>query len=130
MKKIALTLATAVALTGCATVFDGGSKTINLIPTNGKDVRVSVRSDGGVQETNIPGIINVKRSKDDLYVTVIDKCYEGSHVIQHEVTPAFFGNILFGIFGLTGTTVDMSSGNMWKYDNTVTIATSKKDSCK
>jgi hypothetical protein len=118
-------------LTGCASVFDGGSKSINITPTSGDDVAVEIHGDKGIEKTTIPAVYSAKRSKEDILVKVVDDCYEDtSYVIQSEVTPAFFGNLLFGLFGMTGTTVDVSSGNMWKYDNDAIVPTSKKASCK
>lgn len=129
MKKILLVAP--LFLAGCATVFDGGSKNINISPSSGKNIAVEIISDKGVEQARIPTIYNAKRSKEDILVKVVDKCYdETSYVIQAGVTPAFFGNILFGLFGATGTTVDASNGNLWKYDNAVIIPTHKKDSCK
>ena len=131
MKKIAFAVSTAVLLTGCATVFDGGSKTINISPSNGKQVKAQIIGDKNVENVTLPAIYNAKRSKEDLLIKVTDECYEEtSYVVQSEITPAFFGNFLFGLFGLTGTTVDNSKGNMWTYDNAVVVPTNKKASCK
>ena len=35
-----------------------------------------------------------------------------------------------GLFGLTGTSMDMSSGAAWAYEDNVFVDTKKKKSCK
>ncbi|MAI08177.1 MAG: hypothetical protein CMF61_04375 [Magnetococcales bacterium] len=131
MRKILLASVFSIALTGCATVFDSGSKTITLTPSEGKKVDAEIYAAKGVEKVQLPTQYSAQRSKEDIVVKIVDKCYEEtSHVVQSTVTNAFFGNILFGIFGLTGTTVDSSNGNMWTYDKSHVVITNKKDNCK
>ena len=131
MKNILIPSILALSLTGCATVFDSGSKNLTLTPSEGKNIKAEITSSKGIEKVTLPTQYSAARSKDDIIVRVKDKCYEEtSHVIQPTVTPAFFGNILFSVFGLTGTTVDSTSGNMWTYDKSHVVITSKKDNCK
>lgn len=131
MKNILSLVAVAALTTGCATVFDGGSKNINISPMNGGKVKAKITGAMGTHNVTLPTIFNAKRSKEDLIVTITDKCYEETtYVVQSGVTMAFWGNVLFGVFGSTGTTVDNANGNMWTYDNSVLVPTAKKDACK
>lgn len=117
-------------LSGCATVFDGGSHSMNVQPSQGKDVKIEVTGENGVQQVQIPSVVNVPRGKQDLYIAVKDECYNSTtQVVQSDITLAFFGNIFFSIFGLTGTTVDMSNGNAWTYDDNVVVATTPNGKC-
>lgn len=130
IQKIVPSVVALSMLTGCATMFDGGSHSMNVRPSQGEKVKVEITSDNGPQTITIPAVVNVPRSKKDLYIAVKDDCYEGSsQVVQSEITPAFFVNFIT-VFGLTGTTVDTSNGNAWTYDDTVIVSTDKKDSCK
>lgn len=119
-------------LAGCASVFDGGNQSVNIRPsTVGGQVAVKVTSKSGTQNVQIPGTVSVDHDKSELMVTVDDNCYEPSQMSSSpSVNPWAIGNVLFGLFGLTGTTVDMNSGNAWKYDDTITVPTTKKASCK
>lgn len=131
MKKLFSLVAVAALTTGCATVFDGGSKNINIAPMSGGKVQAEVTGAMGTHKVTLPTIFNAKRSKQDLIVRVTDRCYEETtYVIQSGVTMAFWGNVLFGLVGSTGTTVDHGNGNMWTYDNSVLVPTAKKAACK
>ncbi len=124
-------LIAATALGGCASVFDGGNQSVNLRPSSvGGTVNAKVTSKTGTQNIQLPGTISVDRDKSELLVTVDDPCYEKSQMSSSSsVNPWAIGNVLFGVFGLTGTTVDMNSGNAWKYDDTITVPTQKKPGC-
>ncbi len=131
MKKALVAVTLATSLTGCATVFDSGSKTINIAPSDGANVKAQIAGPSGVQDVTLPTTYAAERAKGAITVTVTDKCYEKTnYVAQSKITPAFFGNILFGLVGITGTVVDSSNGNMWTYDQSITVPTSKKANCK
>lgn len=131
MKKIIAISVISLSITGCATAFDSGSKNITLMATEGQNIKAEIHSSKGTENITLPTQYSAARSKEDIIVKITDKCFEKtSHVIQPKITTAFYGNILFGLFGVTGTIVDSSNGNMWSYDKSQTVITEKKSNCK
>jgi hypothetical protein len=128
---VAAVLVASTSLAGCATVFDSGNQNVDLRPsTVGANMNVKVSTKGSLQSVQIPTTISVDHDKSTMLVTVDDPCYEPNQVaINSSINPWAIGNVLFGLFGLTGTTVDSSTGNAWKYDDTVTVPAVKKASC-
>ncbi|RYD50615.1 MAG: hypothetical protein EOP52_13650 [Sphingobacteriales bacterium] len=131
INTLVVALVASTTLAGCATVFDGGNQSVDLRPsTVGENVNVKVSTKGGTQTVKVPANVSVARDKSTMLVTVDDPCYEPNQIAANSsVNPWAIGNVLFGLFGLTGTTVDMSTGNAWKYDETITVPTVKKASC-
>ena len=128
---LVVAMATTLSLSGCATVFDGGAQSVNLLPSLGSNVKVKITSKGGTREASLPTVVSLPRAKSDIVVVVDDPCYEQSQMVSSpQLDPWAIGNVIFGVFGLTGTTVDMQSGNAWKYESTITVPTSKKASCR
>ena len=135
IKYSTFTIATVVIisanLASCASVIDGGNQSVNLRPSSvGGTVSAKVTSKNGTQSIQMPGSISVDHDKSELLITVDDPCYEPSQMSSSSsLNPWALGNLLMSVFGLTGTTVDMTSGNAWKNGGTITEPTQKEAAC-
>lgn len=117
-KKVLGSLVAAATLmtTGCATILTEDTHKINVSTSNGTKTEVSV--DGKSQQ--VPGIVVVKKDDEDkILVAADDSCTKETN-LNKEIEPAFFVNILTG--GVFGSTTDMSTKKMWKYQDSVTIS--------
>lgn len=117
-----------LSLTGCATMFNSGSQTIQAIPTQGDGVKVNVTTPSGSYATKLPTTIVAEPSTfTNVAIDVIDTCYEPTHAtVASSVTPSYFADIIFW----PALIVDALTGNMWKYHNTVSVTTVPKSNCK
>lgn len=120
MKKelllIALSLASAIMFSGCATIFSGKQQAINLTSTpSGKMVTIAGRT------VKTPSIITINRGQDNLKLTSTD-C-DNQKLVTKKINPVFFVNILSA--GVFGSTTDYSSGAMWKYDENINLECQK-----
>ncbi len=97
-------------LGGCATILSGEKQKIN-ITTDDPSKKYNVRIDG--QPVSAPGIVEVKRENKEKILTV-DECPGQQIMLQKEVNPVFFVNILSG--GVFGSTTDYATDSMWKYE--------------
>ncbi len=117
----------------CGLLFGGRTTGINLIATDpDATVQVELNQNGVIREAEAPGYVSVNRSKSDIIVTVKeDSCYKKSQTV---ITPGYnfiaFIDVIWGVFGLTSTTVDYTTEAFWDYDNTAYINTAKKSNCK
>ena len=137
MKKTILivitTIITSVLLTGCATLFGGGSKQPINIQSN-KEMLVNIYKVEELKDTDsdnekkapqlihsnikIPTTISVDReSKDILIKPVNEECQETR--IEHEMNDWVWGDII--ATSLASTTTDALTGAMWKYDENTII---------
>lgn len=117
MKLIKLiSLTAAFALTqGCSTILTEKTTSVNLATSNGKKIDVTI--DG--QAFSGPGIITLAKSdKDKIIKTDAEGCADET-LLQKEIEPVFFINILSG--GAFGSTTDYSTKKMWKYKDSVTV---------
>ena len=130
MKKI-LVILSILALSGCGTLFTGKQSNIALNTSNGKRVKVSVSSIGGMQEVTAPTSIIVKKGSVPVQISVKDKCYEETiQTVPSKMNIVSLANLLFGLFGTTGLGIDAGNGTLWTYENSVTIPVHKKSNCK
>jgi len=144
MKRKVLTLAVAVSssimMTGCATLFGGGSnQAINI--KSDKEMLVDIykvepqkkNDDGEVKKStkepelihkgiSVPGSINVQRSSKDLLLKPTNSECEGQRV-ENNLNPWFWGDVV--ATSLLSTTVDAITGAMWEYDKDVTLECNK-----
>lgn len=121
-------LAPILFLTGCATLFNSGSQTMQALGTDpDAKVKVNVTTPSGTYSTNLPATIVAEPSTfRDVKVEVAEKCYEPSQVIaQKGITPSFWANLL----NFYGFIIDPLTGAMWKYDNRLQVPTVKKADC-
>jgi hypothetical protein len=129
MKQKVLTLAVglscAVLISGCATLFGGGSKqsiTINS-QTPQENVSIGYLSDDNssvevIQTFNTPTTVTIPRENKNLMIRDKDGNCEEKRV-EKELNSWFWGDVL--MLSLLSTTVDAVTGAMWEYDNNVTI---------
>ncbi|MCP4355490.1 MAG: hypothetical protein GY793_07645 [Proteobacteria bacterium] len=117
-------------LTGCAGMFTGSNKSINVSSSDGKQVKAKIASSKGISDIMLPAVYQADRDQSGIYVSINDECYENyTYIVQSRLNWPFFINFFASAFGLTGTTMDVSSGNMWTYDDMSIIPTRLKDSC-
>lgn len=130
MKKHIVTLICAIALSGCASIVAGSHKTVNITTNNGETVNASVFAKCGEQEVQLPGAVTVCRDSQDLTITVKeDSCVNSTtSVNSSRIEPWFWGNLLTG--GIFGSTTDSMTGDMWTYDDNITVYVDKKASCQ
>lgn len=128
MKKIILAFAL-TTLTGCASIVAGNYKTVNVSTSNGQSVEASVFAKNGEQNVTLPTAVTVRRDSQDLTITVKeDACVNSTtSVNSSRVEPWFWGNLLTG--GIFGSTTDSMTGDMWTYDENITVFVDKKTTC-
>jgi hypothetical protein len=93
---------------GCATIMDGKTQTINLSSSKTRTVDING------QQYTAPGVITLQRSNKDAVIKV-GECNK-TVLLAKSVNPTFFVNILSG--GAFGSTTDYNTDAMWKYDQT------------
>ena len=104
------------AITGCATILNEETQPVNISASNGKPIEGTI---AGTPFT-APGIVNVKRAQDGQIAKVSTPGCTPETAIPASVDSKFFINILTG--GTFGSTTDMSTEEMWKYQDAVTIS--------
>lgn len=133
MKKLLVAVFGIICFTGCATILGGGGEqNIQFVSQDPEATpKVNIVSKGGSQSVELPSTLNVKRSKQDILVTVQDECYKkNTQSVSSNINNYFLLNILFGGFGLFSSTTDAITGAMWEYDNTAVIYTTPNETCK
>ena len=108
-------IAVAATMSGCATILKGKTQQVNIATSNQQKIDVNI--DG--KTVSVPGVVEVTRKKANLMVTTKAEGCTESTVVENEVEPVFFVNILSG--GVFGSTTDYSSESMWKYDQNIVI---------
>ena len=129
MKKI-LIFALAITVSGCASIIDGTSQNINLMPNVSDKVPATVVTSDGEQKVTLPTVIHTDKSKKDIIVNIDENsCYEAStQAVQSSIDPVILGNLITG--GVFGSTTDFATGAAWEYDKSAIIHVNKKDTCK
>lgn len=128
MKRKVLTLAIGLSctimMTGCATLFGGGSKqNITIKSSEPKNISLYYVNDNNTttdsgQTFQVPATISVNReNKDILLKDTSGECEDTR--IKKEMNPWFLGDVV--ALSLLSTTVDAITGAMWEYDDNVTI---------
>lgn len=130
MKKLFITFLAATSLSGCASIVEGDYKTVNVSTSNGETVNASVFTKEGEKNVQLPSAVTVRRDSQDLTITVKeDACVNSTTSINSSrIEPWFWGNLLTG--GIFGSTTDSMTGDMWTYDDNITVYVDKKSSCK
>jgi hypothetical protein len=122
--KVALAT-TLIALTGCASITQGTSQTIifNLEP---KEINCAATRDGDGQLGTLSftnNTLNVSKDKDDIVVSCKAAGHKPKSIRLTSSTQA--AGVVGGIFIDLGV-VDMMTGAMWKYPESVNIALEKE----
>lgn len=122
MQKLALSAAliSVALLSGCSTIFNEKTQTVNVTSSDGRTVKGTV--DGATFVA--PGAVPVLRTKAaKVFTTDAEGCNKQT-TVESKVDVKFFGNIITG--GFLGSTTDYSTDKMWKYDDNVTINCASK----
>lgn len=131
--SICLLLAASILTSSCAGLVGGKTQNVFLRTSDGSEnVEVEVTSINGPQTIKIPASIVVTRNQVPLTISVKEtRCIkEGKTYATTKYNIWLLADAIGGIFGLTGTTSDMSSGAAWAYEDNVIVNVNKKDGCK
>ncbi len=125
-------LALCLSATSCAGLISGKTQNVFLRTSDGStDVEVEVTAAGGTQHATIPSVVVVPRGEAPLTVSVKEtRCHKaGKTFIPTKYNVMLLADAIGGLFGLTGTTMDMNSGAAWAYDDNAIVNISKKPGC-
>lgn len=133
MKQVVLAAALAVALSGCATLFNGQSQAITITSApEGAQVTVSNRAGQRVHVGETPVTLTLKRGagyfKSEVYTLAFSKpgYADQQMTIRGSTSGWYFGNILLG--GLIGMlAVDPATGAMYSLPKSVTASLEAQD---
>ncbi len=133
MKKTSsfLLIAALLLTTSCAGLISGKTQSVFLRTSDSQEVEAEVVSANGVQNITIPGTVTVPRSKNPLTIKVKEgRCVKSSTEYATTKYNIFLlADVIGGVFGLTGTTIDMSSGAAWAYEDNIYVNVKKKPGC-
>ena len=128
MKKL-LVLASIFAISACATMFNGTTKNINVMTSNGDRVKADITSKSGMQTVTLPSIISVDKGNVAITISVKeDKCHRQTVYMADNHLDMFFLANAFNYF--TGTSTDIPNGAMWTYDDNIVVPVYRKESCE
>ena len=128
MKKL-LVLASIFAMSACATMFNGTTKNINVMTSNGDRVKADITSKSGMQTVTLPSIISVDKGNVAITISVKeDKCHRQTIYMADNHLDMFFLANAFNYF--TGTSTDIPNGAMWTYDDNIVVPVYRKESCE
>lgn len=129
MNKIVLSLMGIMLLSGCSTIIEGSTQTVNFSTGMDKQIHAVITSSGGTMPVILPQALAVNKSSNDLVINIKDgNCVlPSTTIVKSHLNPWFWGNIIFG--GLIGSTTDSASGAAWEYDNNILVNVALKDGC-
>ncbi len=118
-------LAVAVFLTGCATIFGGGTnQNVNLSANTA--ATYTVKSSSGLQmaQGNVGGSVRLPR-KNEYQIEIQAPGYQTQNIgVAKGMNGWFWANLLLG--GIVGMAIDAASGAMWKLEPaTVSVSLAK-----
>ena len=130
MNKIVLSLTGIMLLSGCSTIIEGSTQTVNISTGMDKQIHAVITSSGGTMPVILPQALAVNKSSNDLVINIKDgNCVlPSTTIVKSHLNPWFWGNIIFG--GLIGSTTDSASGAAWEYDNNILVNVALKDGCQ
>ena len=130
MNKIVLSLTGIMLLSGCSTIIEGSTQTVNLSTGMDKQIHAVITSSGGTMPVILPQALAVNKSSNDLVINIKDgNCVlPSTTIVKSHLNPWFWGNIIIG--GLIGSTTDSASGAAWEYDNNILVNVALKDECQ
>jgi hypothetical protein len=125
ISQLGAVLALGVALSGCATVFEGTSQEISIVTNPPGATCIFDRQGmevGRIQNT--PGTANIRKSKYDVTIKCSKPGYQEANYLNHSgVTATIAANVAADLL-LTGglsSIVDSADGADNKYDSAVTV---------
>lgn len=123
LRLIAL-LSAVVVLSGCGTMFNSGSQTMQANSSNGKEVKVNITTPSGTYRSKLPATIVAEPSTfKGVSIQVLDDCYDPSITeVSKGITMSYWANIFNG----WGFLIDPLTGAMWKYNNMVSVTVNEK----
>ena len=133
MTKYIASLLVLLLTASCGGMLGGKTQSIQLLPAGSADeFEVEVVSGRGSQIVEVPGVVRVKRDEAPLQIKVKEtRCVKSSTTyVPSKWNLYAIGNLFISVFGFTGTTVDMSSGSAWGYDDNVFVRAKTKKGCK
>lgn len=130
MNKIVLSLMGIMLLSGCSTIIEGSTQTVNISTGMDKQIHAVITSSSGTMPVILPQALAVNKSSNDLVINIKDgNCVlPSTTIVKSHLNPWFWGNIIFG--GLIGSTTDSASGAAWEYDNNILVNVALKDGCQ
>lgn len=135
MKASVLALLPAL-LGGCATIVTGTSRSVNVTATDvttGVEItgaRCRLKSSRVSARIRTPGIIRLKRSRDDVQVRCRKQgYYPGSAVVSSDFQLWSLANLLFGAWPLWFG-IDLATGAINDYDRQVDVGLSRETGSK
>ncbi len=103
----------ALALAGCATVFSGGSSTLEATSTpSGADVTAVGIANGERLTGTTPTSFTLAKSSDYELTFELDGFRSETIVVRRTVNGWFFGNFLLGVIPMV---IDAATANMWSH---------------
>lgn len=129
MNKIVLSLTGIMLLSGCSTIIEGSTQTVNISTGMDKQIHAVITSSGGTMPVILPQALAVNKSSNDIVINIKDgNCVlPSTTIVKSHLNPWFWGNIIFG--GVIGSTTDSASGAAWEYDNNILVNVALKDGC-
>lgn len=117
-------------LSGCSTIIEGSTQTVNFSTGMDKQIHAVITSSGRTMPVILPQALAVNKSSNDLVINIKDgNCVlPSTTIVKSHLNPWFWGNIIFG--GLIGSTTDSASGAAWEYDNNILVNVALKDGCQ
>jgi hypothetical protein len=129
IKKITLLITSTISIASCATMFNGGSQTIIVNPTNPDDnPKVKITTSDGSYMAKLPATVSSSPSTfNEVIIDVQDECYQPLSVrVGKTITASYWANI----FNIYGFFIDPLSGAMWKLDSQVAVPAQEIENCK
>ncbi len=114
-------------LQGCATLVTGPNKVVNISSSDNTNVQAEVNTSTGTSNVTLPISLSVKTSRKPIEVIIKEKGYKETRFIKEsKLNIWFLGDFFMSVFGLTGTMIDVSSGSIWTYDDSIVVPVIKE----
>jgi len=106
-------------LNSCATIVNNNSIAVNIY-SDTDSVKIYLNNDTSIYY-NLPAIIGVNRSKDDLIITAQKDTIQKTIEVKSYNTAAFWWGNLFNGTGVIGYAIDLTNHRRFKYPETILI---------
>jgi hypothetical protein len=123
--KLFYVLLSVIMITGCATIYNG-SDTVLLQTSDGKPAAATVDAGKGIIPVTLPMTVPVAKSSKPIVINVEEtKTTQSSTYEAPSHVSGYFWLDFIPLSPLS-TTIDMVTGDMWSYDEVVTVPVSRK----